>query len=387
MPPPRILLPLALFLAACGKPPEGGGGHGGGAMPPAPVTLAPVESKELVEWEEFTGRVEATEMVDLRPRVSGYITQVHFQAGSLVKKGDILFTIDQRPFETKLRAAKAEVQRAEANADAAKREFDRVSALLAAKAIAPEQAETRESMFKQGQASLESAKAAEHSASIEMEHTEVKAPIAGRISRAITTTGNFVTAGTTLLTTIVTVDPVYVYADIDENNLLKLQALQRDKKLFTNGDGRVPVELQLANETDFPHKGHIESFDNRLNASTGSMILRCEFTNTDGMLTPGLFARVRLPVTGKETVLLIDEKSILTDQANKYVLGVDEKNISVYKPVVIGPIIDGKRIIRSGLKAGEKIIINGQARLPMPGMPVAPVEGDPAKQAAAPGAK
>jgi RND family efflux transporter MFP subunit len=387
MPPPRILLPLALFLAACGKPPEGGAGHGGGAMPPAPVTLAPVESKELVEWEEFTGRVEATEMVDLRPRVSGYITQVHFQAGSLVKKGDILFTIDQRPFETKLRAAKAEVQRAEANADAAKREFDRVSSLLAAKAIAPEQAETRESMFKQGLASLEAAKAAEHSASIEMEHTEVKAPIAGRISRAITTTGNFVTAGTTLLTTIVTVDPVYVYADIDENSLLKLQALQRDKKLFTNGDGRVPVELQLANETDFPHKGHIESFDNRLNASTGSMILRCEFTNADGILTPGLFARVRLPVTGKETVLLIDEKSILTDQANKYVLGVDEKNLSVYKPVVIGPIIDGKRIIRSGLKAGEKIIINGQARLPMPGMPVAPVEGDPAKQAAAPGAK
>ena len=220
-----------------------------------------------------------------------------------------------------------------------------------------------------------------------MEHTEVKAPIAGRISRAITTTGNFVTAGTTLLTTIVTVDPVYVYADIDENNLLQLQALQRDKKLFTNGDGRVPVELQLANETVFPHKGHIESFDNRLNASTGSMILRCEFPNADGKLTPGLFARVRLPVTGKETVLLIDEKSILTDQANKYVLGVDEKNISVYKPVVIGPIIDGKRIIRSGLKAGEKIIINGQARLPMPGMPVAPVEGDPAKQAAAPGAK
>ena len=117
------------------------------------------------------------------------------------------------------------------------------------------------------------------------------------------------------------------------------------------------------------------------------MILRCEFTNADGILTPGLFARVRLPVTGKETVLLIDEKSILTDQANKYVLGVDEKNLSVYKPVVIGPIIDGKRIIRSGLKAGEKIIINGQARLPMPGMPVAPVEGDPAKQAAAPGAK
>jgi RND family efflux transporter MFP subunit len=381
----QILLPLTLLLAACGKPPAGGG-HGGGQMPPAPVTLAPVEQRELVEWEEFTGRVEAVETVELRPRVSGYITEVHFQAGALVKKGDVLFTIDQRPFETKLRAAKAEVARAEANAQAMKREFDRVSALLAAKAIAPEQAETRENMFKQGQAALEASKAAEHSAEIEFEHTTVEAPISGRISRTMTTTGNYVTAGTTLLTTIVTVDPVYVYADIDENSLLKLQALKRDKKLYTNGDNLMPVELQLSNEKDFPHKGHVESFDNRLDASTGSMVLRAEFDNKDGSLTPGLFARIRLPMTGKYKALLVDEKSILTDQANKYVLGVDESKqpaVSVYKPVAIGPAIDGKRIIRSGLTAGDKIIINGQARLPMPGMPVAPVEGDAAKNTAA----
>ncbi|GAA5148395.1 efflux RND transporter periplasmic adaptor subunit [Prosthecobacter algae] len=347
-------------------------------MPPAPVTLAPVEQKALVEWEEFTGRVEPVEMVELRPRVAGYITEVHFQAGALVKKGDILFTIDQRPFQTKLRVATAEVQRAEASALAAKREYDRVSALLAAKAIAPEQGEMRESMFRQGEAALESAKATQHSAEIEMEHTEVKAPISGRISRAITTTGNYVTAGTTLLTTIVTVDPVYVYTDIDENSLLRLQALQRDKKLFTNSEGKVPVELQLSNEKDFPHKGHIESFDNRLDASTGSMILRAVFSNTDGSLTPGLFARVRLPMTSEYPALLVDEKSILTDQAHKYVLGVDDKNISVYKPVVIGPTINGKRIIRSGLVAGDRIIINGQARLPQPGMPVQPVEAPPA---------
>lgn len=386
---PQSLLPLLLLLAACGKPPAGGG-HGGGQMPPAPVTLAPVEQKELVEWEEFTGRVEAVEAVELKPRVSGYITQVHFQAGALVKKGEVLFTIDQRPFETKLRAAKAEVQRAEANAQAMKREFDRVSSLLAAKAIAPEQAETRESMNLQAQAGLEAAKAAEHSAEIEFEHSTVEAPISGRISRTMTTTGNYVTAGTTLLTTIVTVDPVYVYADIDENSLLKLQALQRNKTTFTNGDGRMPVELQLSNEKDFPHQGHVESFDNRLDAGTGSMVLRAEFSNTDGVLTPGLFARIRLPMTAKYKALLVDEKSILTDQANKYVLGVDESKqpaVSVYKPVTIGPAIDGKRIVRTGLKADDKIIINGQARLPMPGMPVAPVEGDAAKQTAASGAK
>lgn len=261
--------------------------------------------------------------------------------------------------------------------EAAKSEFDRVSSLLAAKAIAPEQGETRESTYKQGVAALESAKASQHSAEIEMEHTEVKAPISGRISRAITTQGNYVTAGTTLLTTIVTVDPVYVYADIDENSLLRLQELQREKKLYTNGQGRVPVELQLSNEKGFPHKGFIESFDNRLDASTGSMIVRAEFANADGSLTPGLFARVRLPMTAEYPALLVDEKSILTDQAHKYVLGVDDKNVSVYKPVVIGPTINGKRIIRSGLVAGDRIIINGQARLPQPGMPVQPVDAPP----------
>lgn len=387
-----LFLPSVLFVLSVPSctPPPADGGHGGMQMPPAPVTLAAVEQKELVEWEEFTGRVEAVEAVELKPRVSGYITQVHFLAGALVKKGEVLFTIDQRPFETKLRAAKAEVQRAEANAQAMKREFDRVSSLLAAKAIAPEQAETRESMNLQAQAGLEAAKAAEHSAEIEFEHSTVEAPISGRISRTMTTTGNYVTAGTTLLTTIVTVDPVYVYADIDENSLLKLQALQRDKTTFTNSDGRMPVELQLSNEKDFSHQGHVESFDNRLDAGTGSMVLRAEFSNTDGVLTPGLFARIRLPMTAKYKALLVDEKSILTDQANKYVLGIDESKqpaVSVYKPVTIGPAIDGKRIVRTGLKAGDKIIINGQARLPMPGMPVAPVEGEAAKQASASGAK
>lgn len=373
-----FVLPIVL-LSAC-RPNQGADPNTSMQMPPAQVTLASVETQELVEWEEFTGRVEPVEMVELKPRVSGYITQVHFQSGELIHKGDLLFTIDQRPFQTKLRAAKAEVQKADANATAAKREFDRVSALLTAKAIAPEQAEMRESMHLQGQAALESARAAEHSAEIELEHSEVRAPISGRISRAITTAGNYVTAGTTLLTTIVTVDPVYVYSDIDENSLLKIQALQRDKQTYLNEDGKMPVELQLSNETSFIHKGHVESFDNRLNEGTGSIVLRAEFPNKEGILTPGLFARIRLPMTAKYPALLIDEKSILTDQANKYVLGVDDKIITVYKPVVIGPSIQGKRIIRSGVKAGEKIIINGMARLPMPGMPVTPVESDGAKR-------
>lgn len=351
-------------------------------MPPAQVTLAEVETRSLVEWEEFTGRVEAEETVELRPRVSGYITEVHFEAGALVKKGDVLFTIDQRPFETRLRAARAEVARAEAVASLAKSEFDRVESLLSARAISPEQADARESAHLQAVAMLEAAGAQLHSAEIEMEHTGVEAPISGRISRAITTTGNYVTAGTTLLTTIVSVDPVFVYTDIDENSLLRLEALRREGGLYLNGDGRVPVEVQLADEADFPHKGTIESFDNRLDATTGSMVIRCELPNPDGRLTPGLFTRVRLPMTAEYKALLIPEEAVLTDQANKYVLGVTPENLTVYKPVEIGPSIEGKRIIRGGLAAGDKIVVNGMARLPQPGMPVQPVE--PGTESAAP---
>lgn len=369
-----LLAPL-FILAACG-PPQGP--PQGGEMPPAQVTIAEVETRNLVEWEEFTGRVEATETVELRPRVSGYITKVHFEAGAMVKEGEILFTIDQRAFETKLRSAKAEVARSEASKKASESEFKRVEELLIAKAISPEQAEMKESAFLQSEATLEAALAALHSAEIEMEHTEVAAPIAGRISRAITTTGNYVTAGTTLLTTIVSVDPVYVYTDIDENSLLRLQALDREGKLFLDEKGNVPVEIQLADETGFPHKGHIESFDNRLDAGTGSMVIRCELPNKEGRLTPGLFTRVRLPMTGEYDALLLEQESILTDQANKYVLGVTPENLTVYKPVTIGPALDGKRIIRSGLAAGERVVVNGMARLPQPGMPVQPVDAPPA---------
>ncbi len=387
MKPQLLVFPALVLLSACGQPKDAAPA---GAMPPASVTLAPVAQEELVEWEEFTGRVEAVETVELRPRVSGYITEVHFEAGSLVAKDTVLFTIDPRPFMTRRDGAKAELSRAEAVAKAARQEFDRVCELLAAKAIAPEQAEARESAWRQAEAAQAAAAAGLRSAELELSHCEVRAPIAGRVSRALTTPGNYVTAGVTVLTTLVSAAPVHVYVDIDENSLLKLQSLRREDRLYTNGKGRVPVELQLSNEDGFRHRGHIESFDNRLNPATGSMVVRCEFANEDGILTPGLFARVRLPMTAKYPALLIDEKALLTDQANKYVLGVEEKDgglVSVYRPVAIGPVIEGRRVIRSGLKAGERIIINGMARLPQPGMPVAPAQpaaaAEPAGQAAA----
>jgi RND family efflux transporter MFP subunit len=372
-----VLLMAALVLAQCNRTP---GPEGAGAdmqMPPAQVTLAPVEEKRLVEWREFTGRVEAMETVELRPRVSGYLDEVHFEAGQLVEKEQKLFTIDKRAFETRLAQAAAELRRAEVAVMTSKKEFDRVKALLEAKALSPEQADTRESAYLQAMAALEGAKAAQRSAEIELSHTEVKAPISGRIGRAMVTPGNYVSGmpgGASLLTTIVTVNPVFVYVDIDENSLIQMQKLRREGKMLMDARERIPVRMQLSGESGFPHEGFIESFDNRLDAGTGSLVVRAQFEDKEGQLTPGLFARVEIPMTAEYPALLVEDSAILTDQANKYVLGVNGQNLTEYRPVVLGPSHEGKRIVRSGLKKGERVIVNGQARLPMPGMPVAPVE-------------
>jgi len=369
-----FLLLAALLLANCNRPAQEGGGM---EMPPAQVTVAPVEERKLVEWQEFTGRVEAMETVELRPRVSGYLMAVHFESGQLVEKDQKLFTIDPRAFETRLAQAAAELKRAEVGELTSKKEFERVKALLEAKALSPEQADAREAAYLQAVAALEGARAAVHAAEIELSHTEVKAPIAGRISRALITPGNYVSGmpgGAILLTTIVTVNPVFVYVDIDENSLIKLQSLRRENKLLVNQEGKIPVRMQLSGETGFTHLGFIESFDNRLDASTGSLIVRAQFDDEAGLLTPGLFARVELPMTAEYPALLVEDSAILTDQANKYVLGVSAQSLSEYRPVVLGPTFEGKRIVRSGLAKGENIIVNGQARLPMPGMPVMAVE-------------
>jgi RND family efflux transporter MFP subunit len=376
IPPNVFLLILAMLLMQCNRPPGRGAEGGGMQMPPAQVTLAEVEEKMLVEWQEFTGRVEAMETVELRPRVSGYLDGVLFEAGQLVEKDEKLFTIDRRAFETKLAQAAAELKRAEVAEMTSKKEFDRVKALLAAKALSPEQADTRESVYLQAAAALEGARAAHHSAEIELSHTEVRAPISGRISRAMVTPGNYVSGlpgGASLLTTIVSVNPVFVYVDIDENSLIQLQGLRKQGKILMDKDKRIPVRMQLSGEKGFAHQGFIESFDNRLDASTGTLVVRAQFDDAEGKLTPGLFARVEIPMTAEYPALLIEDSSILTDQANKYVLGVNEQSLSVYQPLVVGPTFEGKRIVRSGVKKGDKIIVNGQARLPMPGMPVVAV--------------
>ena len=376
----KIIFPRVAALAVAGVVATVFTGCGRGSAqqqpPPPVVTVAPVQQKEMVEWDEFTGRTEPVESVEVRPRVSGYIQDVRFQSGQLVKKGDVLFVIDPRWHQADFDRLEAEAERAKVQLENARREADRSPQLLENKAISTEEADARVARFQEAKAALAGAEAARDYAKLDLEYTQVRAPIDGRVSRALLTEGNYVSgvSGTTsLLTTIVSVDPVYVYADIDEDTLLKFNALAQSGKIETNGNGRTPIELQLADEKDFPHQGYVESFDNRLDRSTGSILLRAVFPNSDGRIVPGLFARIRVPLSERHPVLLVADSAIGTDQAQKYVLTVTATNTVAYRSVQLGPVVDGRRIVRSGLLAGEKIIVNGLQRA-RPGMPVTPQE-------------
>lgn len=329
------------------------------AAPAPKVTVAPVEQQLVTDYEELTGHVDAMETVELRARVSGHLDAVRFQAGQLVQKGDVLFTIDPRWY-------RAQFDLATARAEVAAREAARAEKLLAASAISSEEAESRRASAAEARAALETAQ-------LDLEHTEVRAPIAGRISRAFVTPGNLVAGSpgnATLLTTIVTVGDAYVYADLDEATLLKFNRLAREGLILTR-NGRIPVDLQLADENGYPRHGYIESTDNRVNPATGSLAVRLVFPNDDSALIPGLFARVRIPVSAPTSALLISERAIGTDQSQKFVFAVGADNTVTYRTVKLGSVIEGKRVIREGLLPGETIIINGLQRV-RPGMTVAP---------------
>ncbi|HEU5079786.1 MAG TPA: efflux RND transporter periplasmic adaptor subunit [Opitutaceae bacterium] len=342
--------------------------------PPAPrVTVAPVEERVVTESEEITGRVDALETVELRARVSGQIEAVHFQSGQLVKAGDVLFTIDPRTFKAQFDMAQAEVERARVHVDIAQREANRAEELFRQKAISLEEADTRRSRLAEAKAAQLAAEAALATAKLDLDFTEVRAPIAGRISRAYVTPGNLVSGATgsaTMLARIVTTDAAYVYADVDEGTVLRFNRLLASGQLPLE-NGHVPVVLQLGDESTYSRHGYLESTDNRVDPATGSLKFRMVFPNKSGELVPGLFARVRIPVSAPEKALLISERSIGTDQSQKFVFAVTPDHKVAYRTVKIGSSQEGLRVVRQGLKPGEQIIVNGLQRV-RPGMVVEP---------------
>jgi multidrug efflux system membrane fusion protein len=353
-------------------PPVAPPADAGAAPPPTPVSVAKVEKKSVIEWDEFSGRVRAIDQVEIRPQVSGIIEQVHFQDGQLVRKGDLLFTIDPRPFQAALDNARAVEAGAEAKLALAKTNLERNKNLIASHAIAQSDLDNTNDAFLEANAALQAAQAAVQTAQLNLNYTAITAPVSGRVSRAEITAGNLVGDGPTApaLTTLVSVSPVYVEFEIDEQTYLKYLANGADGN---SGLARIPVEMGLANQDDYPRRGRLESIDNQLDTSSGTIRVRAVFDDPSGDLTPGLYAKVRTGGSASETALLVDDRAIGTDQDKKFVMVVDAANKATYRAVTLGPMVNGLRIVRSGLEEGERIVVNGLQRV-RPNDIVAPTE-------------
>jgi RND family efflux transporter MFP subunit len=343
------------------------------AAPPAPVevSIADALEREVAQWDEFTGRLEAVESVEVRPRVTGYIESVNFAEGSLVRAGDLLFIIDPRPYRAELAKAEAELTRATARVELAESDVARSEKLRQIKAVSQEEFDTRVNAAREARANVAAAVAAVDAAQLNLEFTRVVAPITGRISKAAVTAGNLVTGGTsqaTLLTTIVSVDPMYVTFEGDEQVYLKYRELAHrgEKQVAPNS-----VQMGLANEQGYPHAGSFVFIDNQIDPRTGTIRARAAFDNKDGYFTPGLFARVKLLGQNSFKAVLVDDRAVGTDQSQKFVYVVDADNKVAYRTVKVGRLTDGLRIVTEGLRPGESVVVNGLQRV-RPGAVIAP---------------
>lgn len=364
----RLRLPLAiataLVLSACGK-----GEEASQPMPAAKVSVAEVIEQPINEWDEFTGRLEAPESVEVRPRVSGYIDKVAFDEGSLVKKGDLLFQIDPRPFQAEVKRLQAQLQQARASQTRAANEARRGERLRQSNAISAELADARASAATEAQAAVAATQAELDNALLNLGFTRITSPIDGRVSRAEITEGNLVGAGQSLLTTVVSTDKVYAYFDADERVFLKYVELAR--QAGSDARGASPVYLGLSSENGHPHEGQLDFLDNQVNPRTGTIRGRAVFDNRDGRFTPGLYARLKLVGSGTYQAALIKDEAVGTDLGKKFVLVLDKDNSVQYRAIALGPKLEGLRIVRSGLAKGEKIVVNGLQRA-MPGATVDP---------------
>lgn len=336
----------------------------------AQVSAAPVMVQQVRVSDEFNGRVAATNDVAIRPRVTGYIDRIAFREGQMVRRGDLLYVIDPRPYRDAVDSARAQLDRERAAADFAKIQSDRAERLKNSDAVSQEELQNRVSDLAQSGARVKAAEAALAAAELNLSYTEVRSPIDGRISRTQLTLGNLAQADQTILTTVVSIDPVYVYFDCDEQSYLRFQ--QNARRGAAVGSEN-PVRVALADEDGFPHSGHIDFVDNTLNPSTGTIRGRVVLPNPDHTLTPGLFARVQLQSAAQQQATLIDDKAVLTDQDRKYVYVVGPGNTAQRKDIVLGGMVNGLRIVKAGLSAQDRVIVGGLQTIYFPGAPVAPM--------------
>ena len=358
-----------LALTACQKSESGAPGANQGP-PPAEVSVAQVLSKEITQWDDFTGRVEAKETIEIRPRVGGYLASVNFDEGKPVKKGQLLFAIDDREYRAAVETASANVARAQSRSEVAAGEVARSNKLLVARAVSQEEFASREGELRQAVADLRSAQASLTQARLNLEFTRIESPIDGRIGLAMMRPGNLVAPGTSLLATVVSLDPMYVYFEGDERTYLKYQVMARAGERPSSRDVQNPVRMGLANEEGYPHQGVMDMVDNQLNPQTGSIRARAVFDNKDGVFTPGLFARIQLMGSGTHQALLIHDQAVLTDQDRKYVYVVGPGNTALRKNIVLGDLVDGLRIVMGGLEASDSVVVNGMRKIFFPGMPL-----------------
>lgn len=361
------------LLAACDQPDGGGGAGGGGNQPPPTVTVAKPVTKKIVEDDEFVGRFEAVDSVDLRARIGGYLDTINFVDGTKVERGDLLFTIDQRPFLTSLRQAESSLQADEASFNFAKQQLERAEQLLNRGNISRSVVDQRRESFLSAQSAIEGSRAALERARLDLEYTEIRAPISGRIGRHLISAGNLIEANASVLTSIVSINPIYFYFDINERYFLSYSrdAQARGASLQEGGGGlKVSVTLG-AGQNEEVRTGVLDFSENRIDQNTGTMRVRAVIDNSDEFLQPGLFGRINVPGSLPYDGILIPDEAIVADQQRRLVYVLDGENKARQVEVRPGPRIDGYRVIREGLEGDEQIVINGLMRV-RPGSPVTP---------------
>ncbi|HTJ64624.1 MAG TPA: efflux RND transporter periplasmic adaptor subunit [Alphaproteobacteria bacterium] len=351
-----------------------------------PVTVANPTARRITEWDDYTGRFQATEYVEIRARVNGYLQSINFTDGEIVKKGDLLFVIDPRPYQATADSAAAALSEAQARLDLANRQQSRAASLAKTQNGSVEALDKAVQEQRAATGALEAAQANVRRAQLDLEFTHITAPVTGRIGRHLVSLGNLISGGeanSTLLTTIVSLDPIYFYFDADQNSYLKYTRLAQTGLRKSSREVPNPVRLALADETGFKHQGHMDFVDNQIDFGTGTIRGRAIFDNPDLIFTPGMFARIQLLGEPEHDAIQLPDEAIGTDQARRFVYVLSDDNIATSREVKLGPIVDGLRVVRSGLSASDRVIVNGLQRVRV-GQPVTPTPPPAPKQAAQP---